>query len=276
MAAASIRLYCWQRCYCASDTTRKSDNLTMPLWQFLISHNLVFLANGAAVLQASSASPSGSSPAASPRPTSNEAPIMTLLPAQHGNGSPSGTCGLAGDSFCPLQWNETMLGPIPRAPPNTTDLIAPPPPNTNASVCGNTCHSAADCASPQQQDNYGPDNSIGCRCALPTFEDARRLGLDPVSPIAICIALFQTIVSSSSKKHPPRRIDPTGEGIISGSTTSRPYSEKDESYSSAAVRYHDSDGNARTCRCNETYVADQCCLSTDGMVFRDQTAGIVS
>ena len=223
-ASASIRFYCWQRCACKVDPSRHDD--TTPLWAFIHGHEMALRPNGAMIFQSSSSN-------------SVQTQVTQMLPPQNGTGSPSGTCGASGTDFCPAAWDEATYGPAPRTPPNVTDLIKPDPPDTNLTVCGNKCKGSSDCAS--ANDKYG------CSCAFPTSEDAHTLGLDPVVPAAICLALFMSSLQGNS------------------------FVGKSSSLNGRnAPKYVDGRGLPHTCRCNETFVADGCCESKDGIVWLSQ------
>ena len=162
--------------------------------------------------------------------------LASVLPPQNGpSGSRSGTCGPDGKQFCPAPWPEKYLGPIPRAPPFSTQILAPPQRpdgEKDMTVCGNKCSGPQDCRS--QLKGYA------CTCAFPNAEDARILGLDPVAPPSVCLSLSRAIF-----------------GITPG------LSGRDEK----AIEYADEYGVPYNCRCNSTYTGNECCGSKDGMVW---------
>lgn len=155
---------------------------------------------------------------------------MQILPSQQGTTGPhNGHCGPNGTDFCPSKWDKEILGPVPLVPPNTTDIIQPVVTQSkggNSTVCGNACHGPSDCGSTS---TTGSDE-YSCSCAFPSTDDARKLGLDPVAPVAVCLALFMTSVQS--KLGGKRDTIPT---------------------------YVDARGVPHTCRCNETVTGAECC-----------------
>lgn len=175
---------------------------------------------------------------------------MTILPAQNGPNSPSGTCGADRKQFCPQKWPTELLGPVPRAPPNATDVVRPaaaavaPNPddrsnayhsindnssdkknNQNLTTCGNTCRGPLDCSA--------SDDEKACVCAFPTAEDSRTLGLDPVVPAAVCLVLMHASFGGKGGL-----IGRGGGGVM-----------------------------GRDCLCNGSFVHEACCGSQDGMVW---------
>ena len=207
-ASISIRFYCWQRCRCKNNPTR--DNATLGLFAFVHGHELTARSDGAMVIQQGPG----------PHPPGVLGQTHLVLPPQNGPGSPSGSCGASGKEFCPLAWDASVYGEVPRAPPDTTDIVKPAAPSTNETVCGNRCDSPADCASPD-------GTEYSCNCAFPSSDDAKTLGLDPVAPIAICLALFSSSLKGNS----------LGGKRGLGSTPS----------------YVNSRGVPHTCRCNATF-----------------------
>ena len=96
-------------------------------------------------------------------------------------GHPSGTCGDDKRQFCPSQWPEQMLGPVPREPPLEKELQAQSPtPQQNITTCGSYCSGMKDCGSADDE---------GCFCAMPSEQDARSLGLDVVATVAVCLGM---------------------------------------------------------------------------------------
>lgn len=164
--------------------------------------------------------------------------IASVLPPQDGaDGPTSGTCGADGKQFCPAPWLLAEFGPIPRAPPYSTEIVRPPSVGVNATndmtVCGNRCGGQSDCKA--DVDNYS------CDCAYPNSEDAQALGLDPVFPPSICLALNMVRF-----------------GLLEVSLTGRDVK---------ASRYVDKRGVPYQCRCNTTYTGNECCGSSNGMVW---------
>ena len=118
--------------------------------------------------------------------------LGTVLPLRDGAGGSGGgtadTCGADGKQFCPSPWPVAELGPIPRAPPYSTEIVQPSAivggqvvKDRNLTVCGIKCNGPKDCS--LSMDTYG------CDCAFPNAEDAHWLGLDPVSPPSVCLSL---------------------------------------------------------------------------------------
>ena len=121
-----------------------------------------------------------------------------MLPAQRGLGSPSGTCGANGTQYGPQNWKFGLLGPIPRAPPNVTDIINSTT-STNLTLCGNKCSGSQDCAP--------SDSDHDCSCAYPSPQDAMKLGFDPVVPADVCLVLA---VRSLLSRDIPTHVDGRG------------------------------------------------------------------
>ncbi len=125
--------------------------------------------------------------------------------------------------------------------------MKPAPSNRNLTVCGNKCNSIADCGG--SEDAGGFD----CSCALPSGQDARRLGLDPVAPIAFCLALYKSSLGISQLG---------GKRNVLGERMEMGYRVNERGVSA----YVDKRGVPYTCRCNETFVGDACCRSRNGIV----------
>ena len=176
--------------------------------------------------------------------------IANVLPAQDSQGgaggSTSGTCGADGRQFCPAPWPLAEFGPIPRAPPSSTELGPPPVVGVdgtkNLTVCGNKCSGQSDCTA--SNDDYG------CDCAFPNAEDAQALGLDPVAPPSICLSLDKVTFGLSTSVSALSLVSLVGRNEVA-----------------LAPRYVDEQGVPYQCRCNTTYVGNECCGSRDGMVW---------
>lgn len=233
-ASASIRFVCWRRCAC-SNVSPTRDNTTASLWSFVHGHALSLRPGGAIVVQQES----GPVPPGGQRET-------LVLPSQHGPGSASGTCGASGTEFCPQAWPQEIYGDIPRVPPDTTDIVRPEAPSNKKMVCGNTCTGTSDCSSRGKQ--------FECSCALPSVTDARILGLDPVAPVAVCLALF----ASTMQRH-----SPNGKRTLLDQKQSIDH-ELSGMY--AQPTFVDSRGLPHTCKCNATFISDACCVSTNRLV----------
>lgn len=238
--AASLRTYCYAHCWCNS-VGNKTVTPKFTVWQFLRNHELVMHTDGSIDYGKRS-----------PLSQGIYDKIATVLPPQSGGSGPSGstnnaagTCGADGKQFCPSTWPTEELDAIPRAPPYSSE-IGPPvtagsvststKAETNMTVCGNKCSGQSDCSA-----------SIGgytCDCAFPNAGDAGLLGLDPVLPPSICLALdVQTFGFLSNL------FGRDGKG-----------------------RYVDRQGVPYRCRCNSTYTGNECCGSRNGMVWLDQHA----
>ena len=122
---------------------------------------------------------------------------MQILPPQPPSNRlspipPAGTCGPDGKRFCPATWPTNILGPIPRAPSNATLIITdanPPAASHNFTTCGQYCPAASDC---------GPgDSTDECFCAIPSRQDGKTLGLDPIAPVSVCLVLALAITGIS-------------------------------------------------------------------------------
>ena len=199
---ASLRWHCSRVCVCWDDPSH--DNMTTNLWQILEGLSII---NQDRSLYLISKAIDGRT---------------QILPSQTGPNPPAGTCGASGTEFCPLSWDFKAWGPAPTAPVGATDIIKPQAPSTNISVCGNKCHQPSDCGT--------TDHQYSCSCALPTTADIRNLGLDPIAPVAICIALFATSIKSNS---------------LNGRNS---------------PRFADYNDMPHTCKCNATLTADECCV----------------
>lgn len=234
-ASASIRYLCWRRCAC-SNVKPTRDNATIAFWAFVHGHELALRPNGAVVVQQETG----------PVPPGGERETQ-VLPPQKGAGSPSGTCGPSGTEFCPRAWPSDVYGAVPRAPPDTTDIVKSKAPSAEKTVCGNVCTGASDCSS--------HDTKYDCSCALPSASDARMLGLDPVAPIAVCLALFASSMQQHSWSGKRSLFHERG--------------DKDRALIGADAKstYVDARGLQHTCKCNATFTADACCGSKDGMVW---------
>lgn len=182
---------------------------------------------------------------------------MEILPPQDGsdNHTPagpgsakSGDCGSDHRQFCPAPWPTDLLGPIPSAPPGSTEVVRPGPagppdgPKSDLTVCGNQCQGPQDCGSPPGKDS-GTEHQ--CVCAYPNLQDARLLGLDPVMPASICLVLVNLAFGANKL-------------AVTGNLNGRD-----------APLAMDGRGDDWLCRCNATYAHNACCSSRDGMVWLD-------
>ena len=187
-----------------------------PIWNIVASQNIAQRSDGSLTLQN----------------TDSQQSELQVLPAQPpinrlSNYPPAGTCGRDGKEFCPTPWPTDILGPVTQmqSPPNAT-LIVKDPTNQNFTKCGMYCDKAEDC---------GPsDSKDTCLCALPSYKDAKTLGLDPISSKTVCLALALAITTISGRDVP---------------------------------QYLDEEGSPYQCACNSTLISSECCGSKDGMVW---------
>ncbi len=204
--SASIRFYCWQHCACTFAPTREnttSTPSTTKLWAFVKNHELSHNTDGSYTYQK----------------TGSHASEGQVLPPQNRLGTPAGSCGADGKQFCSVGWPTGILGPIPQSPPYSTEIKHIPSSN-NMTVCGNTCNGPQDCGSRNPE--------VDCFCALPSPDDAHRLGLDPVASSFVCLELALSVSI----------------GGLGGRDVKRYVDEKGWEY---------------RCPCNETFVAPECC-----------------
>ncbi len=88
-----------------------------------------------------------------------------------------------------------------------------------------------------------PSNGIEkCNCAVPSPDDAKVLGLDPITPSALYLVLSR--VTSSSVLN----------NVHVGTRDREP-------------KYIDSSGLLYKCKYNQTYTAQECCGSRDGIIW---------
>ena len=187
-----------------------------PVWNIVASQNIAQHDDGSLILEATGSQQSELQ-ILPPQPPSNR---LSRYP-------PAGTCGPDKSQFCPTPWPTEILGPISQmqSPPNAT-LIVTEAGSTNFTKCGQYCDSPQDC---------GPSDSIDtCLCAIPSPKDSRTLGLDPISPKTICLALALVISGISGRDIP---------------------------------QYLDERGTPYQCACNSTYISSDCCGSSNGMVW---------
>ena len=214
--AAAIRFWCWRGCVCTMRPSK--DTTTIKLWKFVYDHELLQNDDGSMTAQQKS-QPSNS---------------QQVLPPQTGPDSSAGTCGPDGKQFCSSQW-PSDYGPIPQRPPYMTNVFkSPSTSNANLTVCGNKCNGPQDCV---------PSNGIeDCNCAVPSPDDARTLGFDPVFPVAVCLVLLKQTTNKALNNINVRSRD-------------------------LGASYLDTEGLPYQCRCNQTFTAEECCGSKDGIVW---------
>ena len=200
---ASLRWHCSRVCTCWDNPYH--DNITTKFWQILEGLSIMDQDKSLYLMAK-----------ATKRQTE-------ILPPQTGPNAPSGTCGVSGTEFCPLDWDFKAWGPVPGTPVGASDIIKPQAPSTNMTICGNKCRQPSDCGSASDQ--------YSCSCALPTMTDVRALGLDPVAPVAICVALFASSMKQSTSLN--------GRNV---------------------PIYTDYFRVPHTCKCNATHISDECCV----------------
>lgn len=160
---AGIRFHCWKNCICNHRTTKKNFvDPQVKMWQWLIEKNLppITMLIGSGNLY--------------PLGSSTDAKGKTRTDSRSGN-APTVECAATVDESCSLPWPIEILGPVPK---KLINLLPPKPPATvgwePAKVCGNDCTSNTDC---------GTD----CLCRIPSTEEAKSLGIDPIAPPALCM-----------------------------------------------------------------------------------------
>ena len=254
-ASASIRMHCYLNCNCSLGKTDKTP--TERVWRFVDGHQLALRDNGqidledSAPTDSSSVGGSGTSGSGGDEPDPKRI-RMTVLPKQNDytyqTGGLNSTAGLpsggpSGNPLVPQAWPTRMLGPVPSAPPNATEVVkytssdseVGPGAKNDLTICGNQCHGPQDCAPANEGDH-------ACTCAFPNTHDAKWLGLDPIMPVSVCLVLMHAAFGK------------TGGGSLNGRDT-------------AVGLYLDSEGQEWQCRCNATYTHNQCCGSRDGMIW---------
>lgn len=226
--AASIPTHCYAHCYCNSAGKARTSRSRFTVWQFLRNHQLILHGHGLIDYGKRS-----------PMLTGIDDRIASVLPPQDGTGGfPSGTCGADGKQFYPAPWPLAEFGPIPKAPPYSIDIIRPLGASVDGTkdltVCGNRWSGSSDCKVSL--------NNYSCDCPFPNSEGSQSLGSDPIFPPSTCLAL-----------------DRVNFGLLSSLIG------RDEK----APRYINIDEQEvpYRCRCNTTYNGNECCSSSDGMVW---------
>ena len=116
--AASLRTYCYAHCWCSSVGKEHTSRRKWIVWQVLRNHQLILHSDG-------------STDYGTRGPLNKDVfrKLGTVLPTQDASKGPgegtAGTCGSDGKQFCPTPWPLEQLGPIPRAPPFSTEILAP-------------------------------------------------------------------------------------------------------------------------------------------------------
>ena len=99
-----------------------------------------------------------------------------------GGGSASQQCAASPGEpgSCGIPWPVDVLGPVPKVVMKIAVSQPQPPPAVEAvsqkKLCGNRCSGMGDC---------GED----CLCRMPSMEEVRALGADPVAPTTLCMGL---------------------------------------------------------------------------------------
>ncbi|KAL8731132.1 MAG: hypothetical protein Q9181_004415 [Wetmoreana brouardii] len=217
--AITIRTYCWYRCACRIAPTR--ENLTTALF----ATDLFRIISGFS----STEQPDGSINLQSP---GSQTSVLQVLPPQTGSNPSAGSCGSDRRQFCSMSWPTDLLGPIPQTPPNATQILSPPPGAHKLTQCGSFCQRPQDCGG-----GSGVGAGVQCHCAVPSPQDVRVLGLDPVAPPLVCLALLAAAKTASGLAGRDRGL------------------------------FLDERGLEYRCACNETFVSESCCDSSDGLVY---------
>ena len=233
--AVAIRYHCKKFCYCKFPEKtydfRNSSMVNVPtsdvLWDLVDDPAVRFRISG---------SEDGSINYQS-MPKRGPSHSGQILPPQSGPDPAAGTCGVDGKQFCVVPWPSDIAGPIPTAPPMIATLNSGA---SDASVgrCGTslTCTSPSDCG--------GTENS--CTCTIPDRNTAKKYGVDPVIPPALCLLMAGLLAASSGgagKRALEKQVGLNG------------------------------DGQPWRCLCNATYVSSACCLADDGMIWEQRNEG---
>ncbi|KAL9597815.1 MAG: hypothetical protein Q9219_004892 [cf. Caloplaca sp. 3 TL-2023] len=171
--AAIVRTYCASRCECRHFPNH--GNATAAIykpWPFGLLLGEIY----------SVENPDGSTNLEDPKTKTSK--LQLLPPLQVGPDPPpsSGTCG--SETECAMSWPTDLLGPIPRAPPNATQIVSARPAAHELRQCGSFCARPQDCHR-EVSDNQAAE----CHYTVPSPRDARTLGLDLVAPPLLCLAL---------------------------------------------------------------------------------------
>ncbi|KAI9681334.1 MAG: hypothetical protein M1817_002617 [Caeruleum heppii] len=254
--AATMRYHCWKHCRCANPPAANNRTMTK-LWAFLASADLIEDSDGSLTINVRERD-------------GQPARTLQILPSQPRGKGPTtgGTCGLDGKQFCPIAFPSRLLGPAPTPTPlrvsssSPSPPVLPPAPRVSPPVgrvsfparidkaiplprCGAQCVSNRDCHSRAPSS----DTTSECRCVVPSVKAAQIAGVDPVFPVALCLATAQMGVKPAGRK----RNAETQSGV-----------ERLELKTVDQVRVED-----LVCPCNRTYVSQACCGSAEGMVWED-------
>ena len=221
--AAIIRTYCTEFCYCGA--TPKSQNREYASYKYAY-YNL----NGR---YTSVRAPDGSMDIVDDQEHKWVQKILPAQPDSQPGSNAAGLCGVHSDKTCPGPWNEALLGPLEIS---NGDLNEPAKQaqSTELDRCGNKCQGPKDCAASNHEQT--------CFCAVPGPSDAHKLGLDPVSPSAVCLIVAAAVVKLKDGLMGKRDMSKLG----------------------------------MQCLCNTTYISPTCCNSSDGMIFEDSASNLLS
>ena len=254
-ASMAIRGYCKFRCACAKDplpSLHKNDTTALlmrsQIWNIVAGQSLRENTDGSMSIEKEGSQQSELQilPAQGPGPARLSRPI-------------SGNCR---GSFCPQTWPTEILGDVRQmqTPPDATLIVKEPeavnPPSIGTSLsssagqnvdfnitkCGAFCDGPQDCGKGDSEDE--------CVCAEPSWNDIKNYGLSPVVGKSVCLVLALAATGISGR-------DLVG-GVFEGG---------EDGFGLERRRYVDESGEAYQCRCNGTFVAEECCGSRDGMVW---------
>ena len=162
---ASLRFHCWKNCACSLPGRVKNYvDPMLGMWEWMVENmprNTISTTKGGRYPMGSSTDENG-----------------VILTTYRGGGSGNQRCGANADKQdCDIPWPVEILGLVPKAVTRAA-ATQPQAPTIEASkkVCGNKCSGMKDC---------GED----CLCRMPSMEEARALGVDPVVPAALCLSL---------------------------------------------------------------------------------------
>ncbi|KAL8895582.1 MAG: hypothetical protein Q9192_003547 [Flavoplaca navasiana] len=199
LASVAIRTYCWRRCACEYRPTK--ENLTtsvfgLSVWPLLENIYVAEAPDGSMTLHN----------------LISQLSLMQILPSQRpatrlGAAAPAaGTCGIDRKQFCEISWPADILGPdIPRAPPNSSQVVKPAAaahPSRNFTECGRYFSRHLDCSKPGTGD---ASDGNDCFCGIPSQEDGKRLGLDILAPVPVCLVLAHLAIEGLSGRDVERR-----------------------------------------------------------------------
>lgn len=191
---------------------------------------------------------------------------MQILPPQSGLKHPAGSCGSDGQQFCSKPWPKDVLGAIPRSPPEISQIDPAPKGAHELTKCGSFCRRPQECGS-----RGTVPKSERCFCAEPSPRDARMLGLDPVAPTTVCLALGITMMAGSlvgrGEMGGIDQMDSRGMNVLLQRDMPNGIAEESLFRDAEKGQYLDERGVEYRCLCNETFTSPLCCDSRDGMVW---------